>query len=285
MYRLGIDIGGHRTKGLVLDGHDVKEFTVWESPCNRSFESFMSFTAEKIAETAEKYRLDSVGVTVPGIMDPESGIIEQTPNFPDWNGKSPKKFLARKSGLTVKTENDADCHALGEKILGAGRDFDDFILLTLGSGIGGSVFTRGYLLKSSRGRGAEPGHICCNSRNICGCGGIGHLETIAGADWIEKKAAAHGYPADLKTLWENRGLYDEIWVEVLDALAASTASLIHIFDPQAVILGGGLAKGKDFPETLREEVLPLLALPYRSSLKIIRGTLEDRAGAAGAALL
>jgi glucokinase len=184
-------------------------------------------------------------------------------------------------------ENDANCHALGEGWGGAAVGMDDFLLLALGTGIGGAIVTGGRILKGFHGMAGEPGHLVVGSGEPCGCGSHGHLEGISGADALERQARAMGLQPDLKYLWTRRTdpAVAPLWDRGLDHLAKGIASAVHLLDPQAVILGGGLSRGENFLAVLRPRVLDYLAAPFRKTLDLRLSLLGNDAATIGAAAL
>ncbi|MCF7936858.1 MAG: ROK family protein, partial [Synergistales bacterium] len=121
----------------------------------------------------------------------------------------------------------------------------------------------------------------------CGCGGKGHLETLAAADAIERKARARGLPPDAEALWKRR---DEegpgaIWEETLDLLARGIASIVHLLDPEAVVLGGGMSRAEGLVEALQRRVEPCLASPLKGRVPLVAASLGDDAALLGAASL
>jgi len=163
----------------------------------------------------------------------------------------------------------------------------DYILLTLGTGIGGGIVIGGRILKGFHGMAGEPGHLVVGSGEPCGCSSHGHLEGISGADALERTAKSMGLQPDLKYLWTRRTdpAVAPLWDRGLDHLAKGIASAIHLFDPQAVILGGGMSRGEGFIDVLKPRVVDYLALPFRKTLDLRPSLLGNDAPTIGAAAL
>jgi len=209
------------------------------------------------------------------------------PNFSGWNNLPVRKILSAKIGLPVEIENDANCYALGEGWGGAAAGLTDYVLFTLGTGIGGGIVINGRILRGFHGMAGEPGHLVVGAGEPCGCGSHGHLEGISGADALERNAEGKGLQPDLKYLWTRRSdpSVAPLWDRALDHLAKGIASAVHLLDPQAVILGGGLSKGEGFLDVLRPRVIDYLASPFKKTLDLRLSLLGNDAALIGAAAL
>ncbi len=284
---LGVDLGGHSfALGFVRDD-SVLSLREYETPRSRTAEAVSAALRERIDEMASGIRVDGIGIGVPGMLDREREKVLRSPNFAGWEGLPLRILLEKSIGIPVRMENDANCTAIGEGLLGAARGLEHYVVLTLGTGIGGGVVVGGKLLRGGHGMAGEPGHLVIGGSKPCGCGGLGHLETVAGADGIERRAKEAGFEPDLKALWEQREdpRLEPIWKDVLEALGASVASLVHVLDPEAVVLGGGLGPARGFLETLEPIVKRHLGEPYRSSLDLRVAKLGKAAAVIGAASL
>ena len=231
----------------------------------------------------------SVGVCVPGSIDAERERVMMMPNFVGWNGLPIRRMFEEAIGGRVAIENDANGYALGEGLAGAARGADDYVVLTLGTGIGGGIVSGGRLLTGAHGMAGELGHIVLgrDEPGGPGCRGLGHFEALCGADALERRATAMGLGSTpvLKELWQRK---DEpavapLWDSALDDLARGIASLVHIFDPEFVIIGGGLRKGEGFMELLEARIPRYLGEPFRQTLKIRPSELDTDAPIFGAA--
>lgn len=285
MRAVGVDLGGHNiTAALVENGSIVNRLAA--PTAGREPQTVLAKISEMVKALCggEHY---PVGVGIPGMLDAPREKTLMLPNFPGWDGLPLKDMLVSKTGLPVAIENDANCHALGEGWSGAAAGMSDFILFTLGTGIGGGIVTGGKLLRGFHGMAGEPGHMPVGSDELCGCGSRGHMEAISGADALERQARARGLPTDLEYLWTLRNDPETapLWDKALDHLARGTTSAIHLLDPQAVIFGGGLSRGENFLETLKPLVAAYLAPPFRKTLDLRLSALGDDAPVIGAAAL
>ncbi|MFA7620464.1 MAG: ROK family protein [Aminobacteriaceae bacterium] len=285
MRAIGVDLGGHNiAAALVEDGHILERIS--EPTSGRE----PRMAIEQIASMAEKLGSDAklpVGVGIPGVLDKEREVTLLLPNFTGWNGLPVRSTLSTILGRPVKIENDANCYALGEGWGGAARGMTDYVLLTLGTGIGGGIVISGEILKGFHGMAAEPGHIVTGTTEPCGCTSRGHMEAVSGADALERQAKGMGLEPDLKRLWIRRHeeTVSPLWTRWLDHLGRGIASIIQLLDPQAVILGGGLSQGEGLIDALRPNVISYLAPPYREYLDLRTSTLGSDAPIIGAAAL
>jgi glucokinase len=229
------------------------------------------------------------GVCIPGGVDASRENALMITNFAGWNGLPIRRMLAEAIGGCAIIENDANAYALGEGIAGAARGVNDYVVLTLGTGIGGGVVSGGRLLTGAHGMGGELGHIVLGQEEPCGpgCGGLGHFEALCGADSLERRAGGMGLGdrPNLKDLWARReepGVAP-LWDFALSAIARGIASLIHVFDPELVIIGGGLRRGAGFMELLEARVPRYLGTPFRKTLSIRSSFLDTDAPIFGAA--
>ena len=242
-----------------------------------------------------------VAVAAPGPLDPESGIVFHAPNLPGWTNIPLRAELERRLGCVVRIGNDANLAALGEWRHGAGRGVEDLIYLTLSTGIGGGVITGGRLLTGSRGLAAELGHLpVLTDGPICSCGKAGHLEAVASGTAIARRARellAAGEPSDLRGLPEAEAVAEaaqrgdplavRVMTEAGEVLGRALAGLVHIFNPQRIVLGGGVVNAGDvFLEPARRSLRTEVMHPaFLEGLEVVTAAFGDESGLVGAAVL
>ena len=288
---VGIDLGGHNIKaGLVEDGVILRR--IEEKTASRHHEPVM----EQIGRIARELGANSgipLGVGIPGGLDAAREKALMITNFINWNGLPLRSMIEGASGAPAKIENDANAYALGEGCKGAAEGLLDYVVLTLGTGIGGGIIIGGKVLSGSHGLAGELGHIVVGNDEKCGggCEGKGHLETFCAADALERKAVERNLCAneeipDMKKLWERRNQKDiaAFWDSMLNDLAKGVATIMHVFDPQAIIFGGGLSRGEGFIDSLRPKILPYLGIPYRELLDLRLSVHGNDAAIIGAAI-
>jgi glucokinase len=216
-----------------------------------------------------------------------------------------KDEMGDRTGLPVTVENDANAAAWGEFRFGVGKDVDDLVFVTLGTGVGGGIISHGVLLRGARGMGGELGHITVQPAGPrCGCGNRGCLEALASGTAIERRAreVADERPhSALRRLATERAPLggdvvdlarkgDEAAIEVLREtgtwLGIGLATYINIFDPEVIAIGGGVSQAGDLvSEPARRELQLRSHSPSRDLVEIRAATLGSEAGMVGAAAL
>ena len=288
---VGIDLGGHNIKaGLVEDGVIINRLE--EKTVSRYYEPVI----RQIGRLAKELGANSnvpVGVGIPGGLDTTREKALMITNFIDWNGLPLRSMIEEASGAPAKIENDANAYALGEGCKGAAHGLTDYVVLTLGTGLGGGIIIGGNVLSGSHGLAGELGHMVIGNEEKCGsgCGGKGHIEAFCAADALERKSVeknlyADGEIPDMKKLWERRAKKDieDFWNTMLNNLAKGVATIMHVFDPQAIIFGGGLSQGEGFIDSLRQRIMPYLGIPYRNLIDLRLSVHGNDAAIIGAAV-
>lgn len=297
--KIGIDLGGHtliaarissnRANGLPVIDRAISQRT----PEDRSVPKVMAAMSEAIVSLCEGYDVTGVGIAVPGMIDADRKHVRKMPNFPrDWEDLDFTGALGTVLGingmdLPVKIENDANCYAVGEGHAGLAVGIDDYVVFTMGTGIGCGVVIGGKLLTGTHGMAGEAGHIVVDGDEPCNCGGMGHVETLAAADGTGKRARAAGLTGDFCKLWELRRGHgaSKILSVTIDAMARAIASTCHLLDPELIILGGGMSQAPGIAEVIHDAALPYLSRPFKGLLNINVSTLGNHAALFGAASL
>jgi glucokinase len=248
-----------------------------------------------------------IGIASPGPLDPFRGIILSTANLPGWESIPLAEQISTRMHCPVVINNDANLAALGEWKHGAGRGVNDLIYLTISTGIGGGVITQGRMLLGARGLAGELGHMRVTQDGpMCGCGQRGHIEAIASGTSIARivrnriNAGEASILTDMiEDLEELESVNIGIAAQEGDALAISAienagkaigshiASLVHAFNPDRIIIGGGVSQLGDLlftpiRKTLTEEIIHPA---YLQDLKVVPAELGDDAGLIGAMVL
>jgi glucokinase len=242
----------------------------------------------------------AVGVGAPGVIQVDKGIVVKSPNFPDWNNLPLKDQLEKTLGTPVFLENDANAAALGEQWRGAGRGIRSMILLTLGTGVGGGIILDNKIWHGADGMAGEIGHMTLiPDGRPCTCGNTGCLEMYSSARGIVQSfrealgKASGGVPDQLEQVsseqvYEAAGAGNEIAVRVMKdmgrMLGIGIASLINIFNPERIVVGGGVKDAWPlFIGATREEIMKrAFAVPAKRT-EIVPSQLGDDAGMVGAA--
>ncbi len=312
---VGVDLGGTSLRAVVLDRRNrilaiEKIPTKAENPAAGLIRDIAaSVRKAAIAAEVQWSRVGAVSVGAPGAVDPASGIVYKAPNL-GWEDVPLGAKLESILKVPVFVENDVNAGTVGEHVLGAGKGTSDMVGVFVGTGIGGGLILRGRLFDGFRGAAGEIGHIIVEKDGPrCGCGKRGCVEALASRSAVERdvrraiRAGAHSVvPQILKERGRTR-MTSSIIVRALRKrdpvvgrafrraqfyLGILVANLVNTLDPEAVVIGGGIA------ERLQERfVAPIRATAWkyflrqdgRERVRIVPGTLGDNAGALGAAVL
>ena len=258
---------------------------------------------EDAARKAGLGRSLAIGVAVPGPLNVHTGVIYAAPHVKSWRSFPLRRNLARRLGRTVIVENDANAWALGEYWRGAARGRKDVVLLTLGTGVGGGLIIDGKLVHGRSGMAGELGHITVDANGMrCDCGAYGCLETYASASGLSNllQERLHVKETELPPKYLHDGEFsahkmtnearagDEIAREMFATagryLGVAVASFINIFNPEMVVIGGGVAGALPLmrPAMTRE----IKARAFRAAVaqtRIVKAALGPRGGVVGAA--
>lgn len=295
---VGVDISNERTTYAIVDirGNIIAEES-FDTALYRDVNSFVTVLSEKIVTLVEANggyeTIRSIGVSAPSASS-ISGYIENATNLP-WKGSVPLAVMLRERiGLAVGMANDAHVSALGEYTFGSAHGMTNFIVISLGVGIGSCFFSRGSEHVGHRGFSGEFGHTCVEDHGrLCGCGHRGCLETYVGAKGIVKTAVEVMTSSDQASLMRNleklsprtiaeccdKG--DELAIEVYRQtgykLGIGMANYASIVDPEAIILTGGISHaGKWLVDPTRESFEEHVFGNMRGKVKILTSKLDDR---------
>ncbi|MDR1516025.1 MAG: ROK family protein [Synergistaceae bacterium] len=296
--RIGVDLGGHTitvARVLLQEGQRplIDEAAEIRTPPERGVADVMDAIASLAAALSAGHEAEGVGLTVPGALDAYRRYTKRMSNFPkEWDCLDIPNALSRAMAgkglsLPVKIENDANCYALGEGAAGEAVGLSDYVVFTMGTGIGCGIVVGGRLITGAHGLAAEGGHIVVSGNAPCGCGGIGHSETLAAADGTRKRAEALGLPGDFRDLWAMRGdpAAKRVLDVTLDGMARTVATVCQLLDPEAVIIGGGMSRAEGIADAIKEAAMPYLGLPYREFLNLRVSSLDSKAALYGAAFI
>lgn len=244
--------------------------------------------------------VDAIGVAAPGPLDSNEGVVMAAPNIPGWVDLPLRENLEERFQIPVVVGNDANLAAVGEWKYGAGKGHHHLIYLTISTGIGGGVIIDDRLLLGDRGLAAELGHVTVlHDGPLCGCGQRGHLEAIASgtaiARWVEEElkrgsvsSLVNERPVTAKAVSKAAHDGDKLAIAALDRaghyIGQALADYLHIFNPTAIILGGGVVQSGSLLldplyDALRKHVL---TKHYLDRLTIVTAELGDNAGLLGA---
>ncbi|MBO8160420.1 MAG: ROK family protein [Thermosipho sp. (in: Bacteria)] len=299
---VGVDLGGTYVKiGLVNSTTGViTKKTQIETKLELGNDNVVNRIAEAIQKLTENETYSAVGIGSPGSIDKENGIVRFSPNFPDWHNFPLGPKLSKLLNKKVYVENDANSFVLGEKWFGAGKGKNHIVALTLGTGVGGGIISQNILITGTDGIGGELGHVIIKPHGrLCGCGNYGCLEAYASATAIVKMALERRkkFPDSMifesneitaKTIFDAAKQNDRLALiirdEVVNALAIAITGFIHIFNPQVIIIGGGVSRAGDILfKPLVQQVNEMVMPSFKNSFEILQSPLVENAGILGAA--
>lgn len=299
-YVTGIDIGGTNTMiGIVDRRGNIVERAKLSTTAFDAFDDFIKAIAETITDIACRKGINgqirAIGVGAP-CVNHINGVIEGAANLP-WPSPLPlKEKLEKATGLSVYSANDANAAAIGEMTYGAAKGLKNFIVLTLGTGIGSGIVCDGHLLFGANGFAGELGHILIRKHNgrPCGCGRRGCLDTYCSARGVVRTAmelldsgryvsVLNALPRESitsKEIYEAAKDGDELALEVFrvtgELLGEACADFVAFSSPDAIILFGGVARAAEFfIEPMKESMERYMLHIYRHQVRILTSQLSE----------
>lgn len=307
-FAIGIDIGGTHISGAIANQNGIiktkKTITFIKPPDGKKGLQLIKKIISHLSSLVSHLSLLGVGIACPGSVDSEKGIVlADSPNLIGWKGTKIKQPLEAIFGLPVLIDNDANLAALGEKAFGVGKNARNLICLTLGTGIGGGIIINNKIYRGSHFYAGEIGHMkVLPDGPVCSCRQRGCLESLSSAKAIVRNynKATSFKISSAEAVFDRARKGHKIASDVIDRaisyLGIAIASLINIFDPDMVILSGGIAQaGSILIEKVRlianQNIMPYhqryQCLPcqrYRQA-RIVLGKLGPYAGLLGASAL
>lgn len=311
--RIGIDVGGTNVKIALVDGegkiiysNSVPTYAQmgYEYTVNNIKQAIRDLMKETNTDAKE---IEGIGFDFPGQVDYKTGVVKLAPNIPGWVNVPIAQMIEEEFNIPTRIDNDVRCAALGELKFGAGKGCENFVCITVGTGIGSGLVINGQLVRGAANAAGEIGHIKLqmNGGPICGCGDTGCLEAfasgpsivamaqeylkggkstkfreMAGADgeitpYIVAKAAEAGDPV-AKRIFEIVGTY----------IGMGLVSVINLLNPEKVIIGGGVAAAGDLLfDPIRKTIKERAMVVAGNSVEIVPAELGNSAGVIGASML
>jgi glucokinase len=296
-YSIGVDLGGTNLRAAAIDAQGkmldkIAGSTALEAGRDAVIDDMVQ-SIEALRTRLGEHNLAGVGIGIPGFILMDKGVIIGSNNMPEFENYPVRDEIEKRLGAKVILENDANAAALGEKWMGAGREVDDLVLLTLGTGIGGGIIVGGRVLHGQLGMAAELGHLTVvTNGNPCGCGNRGCVEKHASATAIAAMARLIGLGPDLTSedvfhlavAGNERAI--AIFRSMGEALGVALANLINIFNFPLYLLSGGPLPAWDYFAPAMIEEVARRSFTYRHApTRIERAMLGNEAGMYGAAYL
>jgi len=284
---IGVDLGGTAIKmGRFLRDGTCLETISLATPQPANPQPVVQAISQGINQLNQNKTSRAIGLGVPGPTNTSRRIAKKSINLPGWDDVPVADWLEEQTDLSTMLENDANCATIGEAWLGAGRKFQDFILLTLGTGVGGGIFLNGKLFTGHFGAAGELGLITLNSDGFnCRSGNQGSLEQYASISSIVRNTGKDPYELGKLAQSGNSNAL-AFWQDYGKTLGAGLASLVYVLTPEAIIIGGGIsASSKFFLSDTLAEINRRVVSPSRINLQLLTAELGNQAGMLGAAKL
>jgi glucokinase len=284
---LGLDIGGTALKLGRFDyaGTCLQSLTI-ATPQPSTPEAVFQALRQAIPKIDPQHQAQAIGVGMPGPADATGRIARIAINMDGWCDVPLADWLEAAFDRPTVIENDANCAGLGEHWLGAGRDFPNLIMLTLGTGVGGAIFINGHLYRGRTGAAGELGLITLRPEGeACRSGNSGSLEQHLAIGAIERRTGKS--PKDLADR-AKAGDRDalEFWQDYGRDLGAGLSSLIYVLTPDAIVIGGGICESSEFFFPSAWEAIQARVMPTSlESVKLLKAQLGNQAGMVGASQL
>lgn len=287
---LGIDVGGTNVKlGIVApDGKIVARANIATKKYSRNkfhLIKAMVQTSEDLIETEglTKQHFCGIGIGLPGLIDPFEGIVQYLPNVPGWRKVPLQRIMREAMGLPVFIENDVNMITLAEWKYGVGRGFENFLCITLGTGVGGGLIINNALYRGEGYVAGEIGHMPLGDSTLEGHIGNHILQERAGKIFKNKNIRLEEV-FDLAQKGNVRAM--EFWSEVGVYLGTTLAGVINLLNIRLVILGGGVSNNYKFIGPAVKATIKARAMKVQAGMvKVTRSKLHDDAGIIGARIL
>ncbi len=289
---IGVDFGGtHIKAGLVEPDGTLVRSELIDTHAGAPPAQLFDAIADVVRSLDDKPA--SVGLAIPGEVDPD-GVCWRLPNVPGFKGVRIADELSRRLGCPVSVENDATTAALGELLFGHGREHPSFLLVTLGTGIGGGLAVSGKLRRGAHGFAGEIGHLRIDTSDgawPCGCGKHGCMEAYAGTQGLLRRYAELGHDANsihpiADAAHGGQDAARDVFSGMGLALARGLSLIQNVLDLDALVFSGGISASFDLIEpSLRSELEARVFAPPLATLPLLVSKVGEHAGVIGAAHL
>jgi glucokinase len=311
---IGIDIGGTKVAGGLVTqrGRLVKSLIVptrAEQGLESSYRQIVHLIARLIHLAGGKQHVGGIGICAPGPLNPRTGVVINPPNLPGWRNVHLAQMIEKEFALPAKVENDANAAGLAEALFGAAVAYRDSFYVTVSTGIGTGIIINKKIHHGKNGVAGEGGHVSIDYRSPyrCGCGTLGCIEALAAGPAIARRARVlleqeHTRPSLLREM--TRGDLSQITPMLIEAAARQgdrvareiidetgfylgvwLAGMLTLLDPEAVVMGGGVARiGKPLFDKIRETI-PRYTInrKFAGKTPLLAAKLQKNVGVYGAA--
>jgi glucokinase len=310
-YIIGVDLGGTFIKaGAVSKEAEILYEISVPSRADINPQAVVGQIANAVESVRQRFkddRLLGIGIGSPGVVDLDGGTVKYPPNFAGWTVFRLGEETSEAVGGQVRVENDANAAAVGELKFGSGKGMKNFLMITLGTGVGGGFVIDGEVFRGEDGGAGEIGHTTINYDGPrCNCGNYGCVEAYVGQKYLSQRVLdklkshpesiinnlvdADGEKLEPKIISDAANKGDkfalQIWEETGMYIGVAVASALNMFDLSTVVVGGGVAKaGKPLLDSIEKTVKKRVLSPLRPKVKILQAQLKNSAGILGAAAL
>lgn len=309
-FSIGVDLGGTNIKiGLVSNNGRIIFKTTLKTEAENGPKHVVNQIVKGIKLVCESkiIKISGIGIGFPGTVSSISGLVESPPNLPGWGKVDLRKKIAKKFNVKVHLENDANAAAIGELIFGAGRKFNSFVMVTLGTGVGGGIVLNKKIFHGESGAAGELGHIIIDINGAsCNCGSKGCIEAYAGKNYLKSRVGAELANQSESLLWtltkndlhnvspkniqaaaESSDKFASMIIQKLgEYIGTALVSASNMLDISTFIIGGGISGFGDLLlNSIKETVVQKVLAPKKKRIKIIPAKLKNDAGIKGASAL
>lgn len=310
MQRIGIDVGGTNVKIALVDD---KGSVLYSNSVPTRAEMGYEYTVNNIKQAirdlmseTKAAKIDGIGFDFPGQIDYKNGVVRLAPNIPGWVNIPIAKIIEDEFKIPTRIDNDVHCAALGELKFGAGKGCENFICMTVGTGIGSGIVINGKLVRGASNAAGELGHIKLQMHDgpICGCGDYGCLEAFASGPSIVKMATEYimsGKSTKYREIANGGEITPFIVAEAAkqgdpvakriftimgEYIGFGLSSVVNLLNPEKIIIGGGVADAGDILlDPIRETIKKRAMVVAGSAVEVVPAQLGNTAGVIGASLL
>jgi glucokinase len=306
---IGIDLGGTTIKlGIVNpNGKIIKRLSI-ESGADKGPDAVIRQIIKGVNQLMDdSYILIGIGIGSPGTISIKKGTVQNPPNFPGWGKVHLGNILRKEFKCKVMVENDANAAAVGELIYGSGKKHDSFIMITLGTGVGGGIIFDRKIFRGETGGAGELGHVSIDTMGrMCKCGSLGCIESYIGCNYLiervkdrldeRKDSKLYKFikgdfalltPELIHTMAEDGCDFSQsVIIDTGTKLGYAIASIVNVLDITTIILGGGIAGfGKCLIDATQASCKERVMKPFQSRIIVKAAKLKNNAGIKGASAL
>jgi len=312
---IGIDVGGTKVAGGLVDrkGRLVESQIVpthADKGFDKSYAQVIHLIGRLLRAAGGKENVGGIGICAPGPLNPKTGVVLNPPNLPGWRNIELAKMVGKEFGLPARLENDANAAGLAEVLFGAAVGYKDVFYVTVSTGVGTGIIINRKIYHGKNGIAGEGGHVSIDYRSPyrCGCGTYGDIEALAAGPGMARRARVmleqeHNLPSVLRELAHGRAEEisplmiqqaarqgDRVAKAILDEtgflLGFWLAGMISLFDPEAIVIGGGVSHiGKPLFDKIRSTIPKHTINGFAAQTPVLPAKLRTNVGVYGAAAI